>query len=120
RLCRRKSIKLIELNDQPFIINSNQTGPKLNAVVMLACQRAGFIPKVTQESPQISTMLCLVESGIGVALVPSITAQRGTARIEFRDLGNDDYLQTGLSLARKAGEPSRLVDHFRAIAMESA
>jgi DNA-binding transcriptional LysR family regulator len=67
-LARRRRIGLKALAERPFILYSQAS--VLHRTILLACQRAGFIPRVAQQATQLSTMLCLVESGLGIALVP--------------------------------------------------
>jgi DNA-binding transcriptional LysR family regulator len=50
RLATRKTIDLKELARDPFVIYSSVQAPALHAVVTLACQRAGFVPRVAQEA----------------------------------------------------------------------
>ncbi|MGI4813503.1 MAG: LysR substrate-binding domain-containing protein [Janthinobacterium lividum] len=70
-LRRRKSLKLSDLSADPFVMYSHTQAPSMHAVVTLACQRAGFSPIIAQEAVQIQTIVSLVLSGLGVALVPS-------------------------------------------------
>ena len=118
-LAMKPDLRLIDLKDEPFIINSRETGPNLRALVMLACQRAGFIPQVVQESPQISTILYLVESGLGVALVPSVTQRSGQSPVTLRSLDHDEGLHVGLALAYREHQANPVTDNFRALATQS-
>lgn len=86
RLARRRRVRLSELEEEPFIAYAPERVPSLNAVMMLACQKAGFVPRVTQEAIQVQTIISLVESGLGVALVPSVATRGGHHRAVFREL----------------------------------
>ena len=69
-------------------------------MAILACQLSGFLPRVTQEATQVQTVLSLVESGLGVAMVPAIAEATPNPRIAFRRIV--DYpaaARIGLSLA---------------------
>ena len=68
----RPVLALAELAAEPLILH----GPVsvLRAVVLLACQRAGFVPHIAQEATQVPTLLSLVQSGLGIALVPASVA----------------------------------------------
>lgn len=74
-LAQRESVTLAELADQPLIAYSREKVPAMHAVLMLAFSHAGISPKVVQEIVQVPTAMGLVESGLGVALVPSATAR---------------------------------------------
>lgn len=70
-----RSVCLKELADYPFIVYSPDYARGLHHAVMSACQGAGFIPRVVQIAIQVDTVLALVESGVGIALVPSVVMQ---------------------------------------------
>jgi DNA-binding transcriptional LysR family regulator len=65
----RAEVRLIELIDEPFILFSDTY--TLNHHILDACQQQGFTPEVAGRSGQISFILELVSSGVGVALLPS-------------------------------------------------
>lgn len=62
-------IALESLKDQPFITQSELS--VLHPATLAACHEAGFIPHVAQAATQLSAVLALVRSGLGVALVPA-------------------------------------------------
>lgn len=74
-LARKRCIDLRQLVDQPFVVYSEIS--VLRATTVAACQNAGFLAHIVQEAAQLQTILSLVQSGIGIALVPA-KAQRFT------------------------------------------
>lgn len=74
-LAQRDSVTLADLADQHLIVYSRARVPAMHAVLMLAFRHAGIAPRVVQEIVQVPTAMGLVETGIGVALVPSATAR---------------------------------------------
>jgi DNA-binding transcriptional LysR family regulator len=70
-LADRVDLSLAELGDEPFILYSRALVPSMHAVVMHAFNQAGIRPRVAQEAVQVHTVFSLVESGLGLALVPS-------------------------------------------------
>lgn len=120
-LATTPGLKLSDLAEQPFIMYGPVLAPGLHAAAMLACEQAGFIPKVAEYGAQIQTLLALVESGIGVALVPSISQRFAPRNIIFRDLGDVSALSnTSLCLAYLPDEKNPAVRHFVAIAEAAA
>ncbi|MGI4903812.1 MAG: LysR substrate-binding domain-containing protein, partial [Janthinobacterium lividum] len=67
-LARHRLLRLAECADEPFIAYSAAAAPNLRGLVMLACQAAGFTPRIVQEAVQVQTLVSLVESGLGMAL----------------------------------------------------
>jgi DNA-binding transcriptional LysR family regulator len=82
-LAHRKHLSLADLSAEPFI---SYSAPSLKAVIMIACQRAGFVPRISQEATQVQTVVSLVQSGLGLALVPSIAKRTGNTDVIFRYL----------------------------------
>jgi len=71
-------LRLDDLAKEPFVFYARGDVSGLHAMALLACQHAGFLPHIQQEATQVQTVLSLVESGLGVALVPSVTQQHST------------------------------------------
>ena len=114
----RGSIALAEARAEPFIMYAPAAVPNLFAVAMLRCQQSGFTPRITQEAVQVQTIVSLVESGLGVALVPGVARRYEYRGVRFLAL-NDSPVQhgIGIALATTSGQPNRLVDGFMAHAL---
>ena len=83
-LARKKRLTLAMLAREPFIDYASTRVPGLHAMVMLAFQQAGLSPRVSQEAIQVQTVISLVQSGMGVALVPSVSARLAAREVVFR------------------------------------
>lgn len=100
RLAPKAGFALKELAQENFLVPSSAQNPSLNHTVLQACQAAGFMPKVApEEAVQLSTVLALVESGFGVALIPELIAHKVKRRVTFHRLkGASAHLETGLGI----------------------
>ncbi len=99
-LARKRSLRLGDLAGEPFVAYSATAAMNLRTQVVTACQAAGFTPRIVQEAVQVQTVLSLVGSGVGVALVPSLSRMQAPAGMEFRKLADTDKrLQTALAFA---------------------
>jgi DNA-binding transcriptional LysR family regulator len=58
--------------DLPWILNGPDT--VCHAMVVRACQAAGFVPRVRHQADDFATVLALVAAGQGVAVVPRLGA----------------------------------------------
>ncbi|WP_092137805.1 LysR family transcriptional regulator [Cupriavidus sp. YR651] len=117
RFAGRDSIALRALADEPFIMHPSADVPNLQAVAMLLCQQAGFVPRVTQEAVQVQTIVSLVESGLGVALVPGVTVRYTNRRVRFLRLTSPKpAAHIGIALATREGTDDRHVQRFVATA----
>lgn len=77
---------LAQFAEEPFIQYLHQSSGGLRTLVASACRTAGFEPVVTQTVPQITTMLCLVGAGVGVALVPETAMRLGVPGVAYRPI----------------------------------
>lgn len=85
-LGRRRSLRLADLQHEPFVMYNNAQAVGLRSVCMLECQRAGFVPVSAQEAANIKTVLALVETGLGIALVPEMMQRFPNEQLEYRPL----------------------------------
>jgi DNA-binding transcriptional LysR family regulator len=118
RFAQRKSCHLADFKDEPFVIYSRESVPSMHALTMVACQEAGFLPRIAEEAAQLQTILCLVESGLGVALVPGVIAQH-TAAVNFvRIAGSAGRTAVALGIVINSVSPSAAAVHFRQFAIK--
>jgi DNA-binding transcriptional LysR family regulator len=119
-LARSRRVTLADLRDEPFVIPSALGVPGLHAATVLACQQAGFMPNVQQEGVQVQTLISLVESGFGVALVPSVAARHTTRNVAFKPLsGPGATTAIGIALALPPGELTSAAQRFQNSVMEA-
>ena len=108
-----KSISLSKLAEAPFINFSQKESPLLHAAVINACRESGFIPNIVQEAIQVQTIVTLVESGLGVGLVPSVSTTHKPANARFlRLLKPTQSCETGLAVAFNPDTISPAGRHF--------
>jgi len=121
RFAQHDAIALKALAGEPFIMHPSADVPNLQAIAMLLCQQAGFVPRVTQEAVQVQTIISLVESGLGVALVPSVAARYVNRRVRFLRLSSPrPAARIGIALATPADSDDRQVQRLMAVARETA
>lgn len=101
----RKLLRLEDLAKEHFVLNSPVS--VLHTVVHLACQKAGFKPLVAQEATQLQTVLCLVQSGLGVALVPSRMARLAPKGVTMLPLSVEVTTEMGIVCRNDAGPLQR-------------
>ncbi|MDF3881549.1 LysR family transcriptional regulator [Cupriavidus basilensis] len=119
-LARRKFVALSELGETPFIVYSQARVPTMHALMMYAFQAAGIQPPIAQEAVQVPTILALVESGLGVALVPATTARLGGDGIRHVPLtGLPDQMNFGIALATLPDAANATTRNFVALAQEA-
>lgn len=116
-LANKRRLTLADLADEPFVHYAANEVPGLHALTMLVFQAAGIVPKVSQEAVQVQTVICLVESGMGVALVPSVAAETASKRVVFRKLHKmPPGISIGLAVACASSQETSTARRFFAVA----
>jgi DNA-binding transcriptional LysR family regulator len=119
RLALRKATTLAGLSEEVFVFYHRNVRPGLTDAVIAACERSGFRPRVSQETPQLTSTLNLVAAGLGVSIVPeSLKHLRPNDIVYLRLTGNSP--QAALGLASRADGRSAAVDNFIAVALRVA
>jgi DNA-binding transcriptional LysR family regulator len=119
-LASKGPLRLVDLAGEPFVMYGPSAAAGLHSAVLLACQHSGFVPKVAQQAVQVQTLLALVESGLGVALVPSVMQRYASDKILYRPLLDlPSGAAVGLSLAYLPNTESPAAANFRRVALRA-
>lgn len=103
RLARaRGPIAVRELAEEAFVMAPREIAHGLHDIVAGLAARAGFAPRVAQEAIQMQTVVSLVSSGLGVAIVPASLANLGRRGVVYREIA-DAHPRLDLWLAWRAG-----------------
>ena len=99
-LTTRSVLKLKDLSEEDFILYAASDAAGLRMAAIHACQLSGFTPRVSQEAVQVQTVLGLVEAGLGVALVPSVSRRFTSKQLVYKSLSDfPASASIGISLA---------------------
>lgn len=79
-------IALAALRDDAFVSSPRHLGQGFHDQLVQLCAAAGFIPRIAQQARQLQTLVALVASGFGVALLPASLAQEGRKDVVFRPI----------------------------------
>jgi len=120
RLARaRGRIAVREIANEAFVMVPREIAPGLHDIVAMLAARAGFSPRVAQEAIQMQTVVSLVSSGLGVAVVPASVANLGRRGVVYREIG-DAHPRLDLWLAWRRGSLGaagrEFVQHARGVA----
>lgn len=106
-------IRLMDLAAEPFVMYSRAQSSGLYAYAMGACAAAGFTPNVTQEANQITAVLALVESGLGLALVPEVVRGQRAPHVVYLDCDLVPHgVETALAVAILPSSASAAAHRF--------
>lgn len=107
----RTSLTLAELRDEAFILYPRADGAGLSENVVAACQRAGFTPKVAQQTPQLASTVNLVAAAMGIAVVPDCMRQLRPDSVRYVAL-QEGALKAEFGLAWRKTDRSRTIRHL--------
>jgi DNA-binding transcriptional LysR family regulator len=99
-LAASPSIRLESLAGDPFMIFPADKSPSLHAKMLMACEEAGFSPRIALEAWQIAGMMSLVAAGIGVVLLPAQVRRNPHPGVVYKDLeNNSEHLDLKIAVA---------------------
>ena len=104
----RGVIDLAELAHEPFV--AYPPGSAVNNFFQQACQEAGFLPEVAQVASETSTLMALVASGVGSAILPGSTQMFAARDLVFRPLARP--VEVDLALAWRPDRETPLLRNF--------
>jgi DNA-binding transcriptional LysR family regulator len=116
---RRGRVAMRELAGEAFVMVPREIAPGLYDIVAGLAERAGFSLQVAQEAIQMQTVVSLVSSGLGVAIVPASIANLGRRGVVYRELA-DAHPRLDLWLAWRRGGLGATARDFLAHARRSA
>jgi DNA-binding transcriptional LysR family regulator len=120
RLARQRgALQVGALADDPFVMVPREIAPGLYDIVAGLVAKAGFSLNVAQEAIQMQTVVSLVSSGLGVALVPESVANLGRQGVVYRQLA-DKHPRLDVWLAWRAGPIGAAAREFAASARRIA
>lgn len=103
-----------DAQDEDFITYARRWAPGFFDLWTGVFERAGFAPRITQETGEMSTLLALVAAGAGIAVVPRGLAVQCGKQIVTRPLpARSPFSEIGLATRAKEGNP--LVQRLRTL-----
>lgn len=101
-------VDLRTLAKENFIIPPRELAPGLYDLILSHCRSFGFTPRITQHARQMQTVIGLVSSGMGIALVPSSLRNLKRTGVQYRQLrGTAPVIDLGILRVRGSDSPPR-------------
>jgi DNA-binding transcriptional LysR family regulator len=116
---QRGRIAMRALAGERFVVVPREIAPGLYDIVSGLAARAGFALNVAQEAIQMQTVVSLVSSGLGAAIVPACLANLGRKGVIYRPIA-DRHPSLELWLAWRHGALSPAGREFVALAHRMA
>ncbi|WP_267551415.1 LysR family transcriptional regulator [Rhizobium rhizogenes] len=113
-LAARDRVPIAALAGEPFILFPRMVGLSLYDDIVAACREAGFELVVTQEAPQIPSIVNLVAANLGVSIVPASIAQIKLDGVAYRPIDGPP-LVARLGLASLKAQRSPIVANLMSL-----
>lgn len=115
----KDTISIKELEKYPLMVLHGQGGKNIYHVFVEACQVFDFNPKIICESPDVATLLTLVDSGIGIAIVPKLAiGLRPEGTLSYAEITPALTSDTAIIWAKNR-HLSKAAEHFKDILIDS-
>jgi DNA-binding transcriptional LysR family regulator len=113
------TLALREMAGEPFVTIPRQIAPRLYDIVAQLAAQAGISLNIAQEAIQMQTVVSLVSSGLGAAIVPASVANLGRRGVVYRQLA-DRHPRLDVWLAWRKGMPDTPGREFISLARSLA
>ena len=117
RLAAAARLPLSALADEQFILFPRFAGLSLYDDIAAACREAGFELVVSQEAPQIPSVVNLVAADLGISIVPASIAQIKLDGVVYREIDGPP-LVARLGLAMLKSQRSPVTDNLMSLLPE--
>lgn len=116
-LARTKKISLASFSKEPFVAYGQKWAPEFYETWVDICARAGFRPKIVQETAEMDTLLALVSAGIGVAIMPEGLARRSNRALTIKALPASAG-QSQMAIAVRSTHNNPLLNNLISLAID--
>ena len=107
-----RQIELSMLAQSQFVLYPRNPRPSFADTIVELCAKAGFAPRVAQETMELQTALGLIAVGAGVSLVPASVEESRRHGVVYRPIAGE-VPHTALSLSIRRDNRAGPVRHFR-------
>jgi len=114
-------LALSALAGEPMVMIPREIAPGLYDIVTGLAARAGISLSIAQEAIQMQTVVSLVSSGLGAAIVPASVANLGRRGVAYREIADrHPKLDVWLAWPREQGAQAAAARDFLALARKLA
>jgi DNA-binding transcriptional LysR family regulator len=117
KLAKRKRVRLREVSGQDFVMYERTYATGFHDLIFGMLRDAGIIPKVCQTAGEMPMLISLVDSGVGVAILPASAVKRSVASVVACEIA-DKIPMSEIGIAVQKGSRAPVLDNFRSLAME--
>ncbi len=113
-LASKPAFSLKDARNEGFLAYGRRWAPGFFDLWMSIFEKAGFTPKIVQETGEMGTLLALVSAGVGIAVVPGGIAAKSGESIVIRELPARSPLSE-IGFAWRSGDDNPLLSRLRTL-----
>ena len=117
KLAKRKRVALHELSGQDFVMYERSYAPGFHDLIFGMLRDAGVIPNVCQTAGQMPTLISLVDSGMGISILPASAVKHSGASVVACEIGGK-VAMSEIAIAVNKGNRAAAVGNFRSLALK--
>ena len=118
KLAKRKRVRLRELTGQDFVMYERTYAPGFHDVIFGILRDARIVPNVHQTAGEIPTLISLVDSGMGITILPASAVRHSVASVVACEiLDRIPMSEIGIAVSKRFRVA--VVDTFRSFALKN-
>jgi DNA-binding transcriptional LysR family regulator len=117
KLAKRKKVALHELSGQDFVMYDRSYAPGFHDLIFGMLRDAGVVPNVCQTAGEMPTLISLVDSGMGISILPASAVKNSVASVVACEIAGT-IPRSKIALAVNKENRAAIVGNFRSLALE--
>jgi DNA-binding transcriptional LysR family regulator len=117
KLAKRKRVALHELSGEDFVMYERSYAPGFHDLIFGMVRDAGVIPNVCQTAGQMPTLISLVDSGMGISILPASAVKHSGASVVACEIA-DKIAMSEIAIAVNKGNRAAVAANFRSLALK--
>jgi len=89
-LTKKAKIKRADLSGEPFVVIEREVAPGAFDAMIQDCVKSGFTPNIVAQSRFLETVLLLIESDVGISILPRFFELYATPNLRFIELEGEN------------------------------
>jgi DNA-binding transcriptional LysR family regulator len=116
-LAKRKRVRLRDVSGQDFVMYERTYAPGFHDLIFGVLRDAGIVPNICQTAGQMPTLISLVDSGMGISILPASAVKNSVAAVVACEIADAIPMSEIAIAANKENRPD-MVNNFRSFALE--
>jgi DNA-binding transcriptional LysR family regulator len=118
KLAKRKRVRLREVAGQTFVMYERTYAPGFHDLIFGMLRDAGIVPNVSQTAGEIPTLISLVDSRMGITILPASAVKHSVASVVACEiLDRIPMSEIGIAVSKRF--QAAVVDNFRSFALKN-